>query len=332
MPALVYSTLGNKNLRPERSTETEIGLDGTYWNARINTEITYYNKLSKDALVSKVLPPSLGTGATARLENLGSVRNRGIEALISAQLIQRQAFGLDVTLNAAVNDNELISLGGQPSIGTTQQQRQGYPLYGWWSRQLTGFEDKNGNGIIEYNASQALSEITVTDTSVFIGYSMPKTELGFTTGIDLFNKALRVTALVDYKGGHKIYNNTERIRCASRLNCSGLLNTAASLEEQARVVMVREHPSRSVAGYFEDGDYLRFRELSATYQVPARLATRLFRGRSLTATASVRNLGILWTKYTGVDPEAFGSTGDAPSEFQAFGPPTYFAFRFTFGF
>ena len=96
--------------------------------------------------------------------------------------------------------------------------------------------------------------------------------------------------------------------------------------------MVREHPSRSVAGYFEDGDYLRFRELSATYQVPARLATRLFRGRSLTATASVRNLGILWTKYTGVDPEAFGSTGDAPSEFQAFGPPTYFAFRFTFGF
>jgi hypothetical protein len=46
----------------------------------------------------------------------------------------------------------------------------------------------------------------------------------------------------------------------------------------------------------------------------------------------VRNLGILWTKYTGVDPEAFGTAGDAPSEFQAFGPPTYFAFRFTFGF
>ncbi|WP_373064266.1 SusC/RagA family TonB-linked outer membrane protein [Gemmatimonas sp.] len=332
VPALVYSTLGNQNLRPERSTETEIGLDGTYWNARINTEITYYNKSSKDALVSRILPPSLGTGATARLENLGSVRNRGFEALISAQLIQRNAFGLDVTLNAAYNDNELISLGGQPSIGVTQQQRQGYPLYGWWSRQLTGFEDKNGDGIITYNASQALSEIMVTDTSVFIGYSMPKTEIGFTTGIDLFNKALRVNALVDYKGGHKIYNNTERIRCASRFNCSGLLNTASTLEEQARVVMVREHPSRSVAGYFEDGDYLRFRELSASYQVPARFANRLFRGRSLSATASVRNLGILWTKYTGVDPEAFFSTGDAPSEFQAFGPPTYFAFRFTFGF
>jgi hypothetical protein len=96
--------------------------------------------------------------------------------------------------------------------------------------------------------------------------------------------------------------------------------------------MVREHPSRSVAGYFEDGDFLRFRELSAAYQVPTKLVGSFFRGRNLTATASVRNLGILWTKYTGVDPEAFGTTGDAPSEFQAFGPPTYFALRLSFGF
>jgi hypothetical protein len=41
----------------------------------------------------------------------------------------------------------------------------------------------------------------------------------------------------------------------------------------------------------------------------------------------VRNLGILWTNYLGVDPESFGTTGDAPSSFQAFGPPTFFAFR-----
>lgn len=331
-PALVYSTLGNRNLKPERSTELEIGFDGTYWTGRVTTEFTYYRKLSRDALVNKVIPPSIGTGATSRLENLGEVSNRGIEALVSAQLIQRSAFGLDMTLNLSHNDNKLLSLGGQPTIGTTQQQREGYPLYGWWSRQLTGWEDKNGNGIIEYNANSALSEITVTDTSVFIGYSTPRTESALTTGIDLFNKALRFSAMVDYKGGMKVYNNTERIRCASRLNCRSLADVTAPLWQQARTVMVREHPSRSVAGFFEDGDFIRFRELSATYQVPQRLGGRLLRGRSLSATASVRNLGVLWTKYTGVDPEAFGTTGDAPSEFQAFGPPTYFAFRLTFGF
>jgi uncharacterized protein YndB with AHSA1/START domain len=54
--------------------------------------------------------------------------------------------------------------------------------------------------------------------------------------------------------------------------------------------------------------------------------------RTLTATASVRNVGVLWTKYKGVDPEAFGTTVNAPSSFQAFAPPTYVSFRFTFGF
>ncbi len=333
VPAVVFTTLGNRDLKPERSTELEVGIDGTFFDSRLNTEFTYYNKVSKDALISRVLPPSLGTGATARLENLGQVSNKGVEALVSMQLVQRARVGFDVSINASHNTNNLDDLGGQPSIGTTQQQRKDYPLYGWWSRQLTGFEDKNGNGIIEYNANNALSEITVTDTSVFIGYSVPRNEAALTAGLDLFSgKRVRVSGMIDYKGGHKIYNNTERIRCASRFNCSGLINPKASLEEQARVVMVREHPSRSVAGFFEDGDFLRFRELNVTYRVPESLAGRLFRGRALTATASVRNLGILWTKYTGVDPEAFGTTGDAPSEFQAFAPPTYFSLRFNFGF
>jgi hypothetical protein len=97
-------------------------------------------------------------------------------------------------------------------------------------------------------------------------------------------------------------------------------------------VMGREHPSKSVAGFFEDGDFVRFRELDMTFHVPESLVQRYLRGRSLVATASVRNIGILWTKYKGVDPEAFGTTGDAPSEFQAFGPPTYFALRFIFGY
>jgi TonB-linked SusC/RagA family outer membrane protein len=331
-PAVVFSTLGNRNLKPERSTELEMGVDGTFWNNRLATELTYYNKVSKDALINKTLPPSLGTGATSRLENLGQVHNSGFELLVNAQLLAHEKFGWDVSINGSHNTNVLDTLGGVPSIGTTQQQREGYPLYGWWSRQLTSFDDKNGNGIIEYNASDALSEIMVTDTAVFIGYSVPRNEFALINGLDLFGKRLRLSAMIDYKGGHKTYNNTERIRCLSRLNCSGLINPAASLEDQARVVMGREHPSRSVAGFFEDGDFVRFRELSMTYAVSEDFARRYLRGRSLVATASARNLGILWTKYTGVDPEAFGTTGDAPSEFQAFGPPTYFAFRFTFGF
>lgn len=330
-PAVVFSSAGNANLKPERSTEFEVGVDGTFWNNRLSAELTYYRKVSRDALINRVQPPSLG-GPTSRLENLGQISNRGFELLINAQILQHRNFGWDVSVNGSTNKNRLDSLGGQPTIGTTQQQREGYPLSGWWSRQLTGFNDINKNGIIEYSADATKTEITVTDTSVFIGYSIPRREVALTNGIDLFNRRVRLNAMIDYKGGHKIYNNTERIRCISRLNCSGLSNPNASLEDQARVVMGREHPSRSVSGFFEDGDFLRFRELGVTYYVPEAWAKRFLRGRTLTATASVRNLGILWTKYTGVDPEAFATTGDAPSEFQAFAPPTYFGFRLNFGF
>jgi TonB-linked SusC/RagA family outer membrane protein len=325
-PGLVFSTLGNANLKPERSTEFEAGFDASLFNDRISTEITYYNKTSRDALISRVLPPSIGTGATARLENLGEVSNQGWEFLVNAKLLQRNVLGWDVTLNGASNKNELVSLGGVPPIiGTTIQQREGFPLNGWWSRRLVSYEDKNGNGIIE------AGEIVVSDTAEFHGVSMPKLEMALSSGVDFWQGRMRLSAMFDYKGGHLVYNNTERIRCASRNNCAGLIDPEASHFEQARTVMVREHASRSVAGFFEPGDFIRFREMALTMDAPQRW-TNALGGRSLTATLAARNLGIVWTKYSGVDPEAFGTTGDAPSSFQAFAPPTYYTFRLSLGF
>jgi TonB-linked SusC/RagA family outer membrane protein len=329
---LIYSSLGNRNLKPERSTELEVGFDATLFDGRFTTDITYYNKNSRDALISRILPPSIGTGATARLENLGHVRNWGWEALVNAQLVQTPRFGLDLLVNASTNSNELVSLGGVPPIiSTTQQNREGYPLFGWWSREIT-FEDKDGNGLISYNADPALSEITVADVATFQGPSLPKHEIAATAGIDLFGGSLRLASMVDFKGGHIVYNNSERIRCASRNNCRGLIDPTAPLWEQARVVAVRQFGTTVLGGFFEKGDFVRWRELALTYNVPEDFANRVFRGRSLVVTGAARNLGILWTDYTGVDPEAFGTTGNAPSEFQAFAPPTYFSLRLTFGF
>jgi TonB-linked SusC/RagA family outer membrane protein len=332
LSGLIYSALGNRQLKPERSTEFEIGGDVTLLAGRVNLELTRYSKNSRDALIARVLPPSLGTGATTRFENLGHVRNQGWEGLINAQLVRGRAFGWDVTLNGSTNENTLVSLGDVPPIITaTQQNREGYPLFGWWSRNIT-WEDKNGDGIINYFADAARSEITVADEASFQGPSLPRHEVSATSGFDLFGNRLRVATMVDYKGGHMLYNNTERIRCASRNNCRGLIDPTAPLWEQARTVAVRQFGTSVLGGFFEKGDFLRWREVAVTYTMPDEWAQRVFRGRSLVATAAARNLGILWTEYTGVDPEAFGTTVNAPSEFQAFAPPTYFTLRFTLGF
>jgi TonB-linked SusC/RagA family outer membrane protein len=329
LPSLVLTTLGNSNLKPERSTELELGVDGTFWDSRLSTEITYYNKTSKDALISRGLPPSLGTGSTSRLENLGEVSNKGWEALVSAQLVQREAFGWDVTLNGSTNENKIVSLGGLPAFGgSTQRQVEGYPINGWWVRPLLGYSDANKDGII------TLGEITYDTLPHYLGNPLPRYELSFNNGLDFWQRRIRIGAQIDYKGGFKTYNNTERIRCASRLNCSGLINPGSSLFEQARTVLVRESPVKSQAGFIEDGDFIRFRELNLTFTAPEQWAQRYLRGRSISATLAARNLGVLWTKYTGVDPEAFGATGtgNASSEFQSFAPPSYYAIRLTLGF
>ena len=324
---LVFTALGNSNLKPERSTELELGLDGSFWDNKLSVEVTRYNKSSKDALISRILPPSLGTGSTARFENLGEVRNRGWEALVRTEILNRTSLGWDVTFTGSANDNNLVSLGGVPAITTaTLHQREGFPLNGWWSRRLISYADANNDGII------TVPEIVVSDTAEFHGYSQPRRELTVVNGFEFWQRRVRVSGMLDYKGGHLVYNNTERIRCASRFNCDGLINPQASLFEQARTVMVREHESRSVAGYFEKGDFWRFRELAVSLIVPDSWVGRLLNSRNATATFAARNLGVFWTKYTGVDPEAFGTTVNAPSSFQAFAPPTYYSFRLNLGF
>ena len=324
-PGLLFQTLGNATLKPERSTEFEAGFDASFFGDRMSLEMTHYRKNSKDALISRPLPPSLGTGATSRFENLGHIRNWGFEGLLRAELVRGNKFGWDITANGSINNNRIVKL-GVPTIITSSTIRQveGSPLNGWWARRLVDYDDADGNGII------SLSEITVSDTAEYHGYAVPRYEAVLSNGFEI-SRRVRILGMLDYKGGHLIYNNTERIRCASRFNCAGLLDPSSPLSEQARTVMVREHSSASAAGFFEPGDFLRLRELNVSYTMPENLASRL-RARSAVVTLAARNVAMLWTRFTGVDAEAFGTTGDAPSTFQAFAPPTYYSFRLTLGF
>ena len=331
-PALLTNTLGNPNLKPERATEFEGGFDSRLFNSRVNLELTFYNKLTKDALITHLLAPSTGAGVVARLENLGSVKNTGWEGLISAQLLERRNFGMDVALNASTNANKLVSLGaGIPNIiGTLVQERPGYPLNGWWQRKYT-YQDKNGDGILRYSTDPSVSEIAVADSATFMGYSIPKYEASLTTGFEFFNKTLRLQSLIDYKGGYLGYNDTERIRCQNRNNCRGLSDPSAPMWEKARVVALRDTPARSQAGFIEDASFLRFREVALTYRMPQSIASRFFRGQSSTLTLAGRNLGKV-TKYSGIDPESNYGQTDIQNDFQTAPPATYFLLRLNIGY
>jgi TonB-linked SusC/RagA family outer membrane protein len=325
-PGVVFTALGNKDLKPERSTEFEGGIDGTFFGGRLTAEFTYYRKVSKDALIERILPPSLGTGSTSRFENLGEVRNSGFEGLVSAQLVQGSSFGWDLSLNGSTNSNELVDLGGVPPIvGSSISQYEGYPLNGYWANKIRSYDDADGNGIITSD------EIVVDSVKSFVGYSIPRYQLALNNGFDFWDRHLRLAAMIDYSGGNKLYFNSERIRCSSRLNCRGLTDPTASLWEQARTVALREDPSRSLYGYMDDADFIRLREVSLTFNAPESWASVL-RGQRLSVSLAARNLGLLWTKYEGVDPETNVGSGNTPVDFQAAAPPSYFMLRLNLGF
>jgi len=334
LPGVQFAALGNSELRPEETAEFETGFDARLFRNRTSFELTYYHKRTKDALIDAIVPPSLGAAATV-VANIGSVRNKGFEALLTAQLVDRPAFGLDVNLNASTNDNKVVSLGETaPQIGTATRVVADYPLSAFWARAITGWEDKNNDGIIIYSENADSNEIFVADSATYLGVANPKHNVSLTTGIELFGRRLRLSTLVDWRGGFLWYNNTERIRCVSRQNCNGLMNPEASLEEQAMVVATRDHPSRTLAGFFQEGDFVRLRELSATYSVPDALLGRLRGVRSASLNLSARNLA-LWTKYRGIDPESFrdaGSSANTGDDFQGLGPPSYYVLRLNVGF
>jgi TonB-linked SusC/RagA family outer membrane protein len=318
--------VGNGDLKPERAMELETGVDARFFGGRIATELTYYDKVRRDALIPRVLPPSSGTGVDVRNENIGKVRNSGVEALVTAQIVDAARLAWSATLNGAINHNRLVTLGDVPPIiGADTRQQEGYPLFGWWARRITNVNDANGDGIITIN------ELTVDDSSTFIGASAPTREASLTNSFDFLNRALRITALFEYRGGHYLLNDTERIRCQSRSNCRGLSDKTASLDDQARVVAMREHPSQTRAGFMEPADFVRWRELSLTYTPTARVAA-LLRAQAASVTFSARNLK-LWTRFSGIDPESdYNQYGNLPSDFQTAPAPSYFTVRLNLGF
>jgi TonB-dependent SusC/RagA subfamily outer membrane receptor len=324
---LQIDALGNPDLKPERSTEWESGFEAKLLNSRLSFDFTYYDKITKDALINAIVPPSVGSATNVR-RNLGSVSNKGWELLTTAQVFDLRQFAMDMSVSYSTNENKVVSLGGTPEQkATTNWIVEGYPIRGFWENPILGWEDKNGDGLITYWPDEARNEIFVGEEDVFLGYNQPRNLGTLTTGFDFLNRRLRLQTLFDYRGGHRWYNNTERIRC-TRPNCGGRMDPGASFEEKATTTAALEHPARTIAGYFQDGEYVRFRELSIQYLLSDALAARLFRARNVNLVGSVRNLKV-WTAYRGVDPEAdfTGSAGDTPSEFQTLGPPTYFILR-----
>src|SRR5690606_27761959 len=123
-----FSTLrqGNPKLKPERGQELELGFDASLFEHRLGLEFTYFDKLTKDALVERPLPPS--NGFTSVWDNVGGVKNNGFEAAIDATLINRESLRWSTRLSATHVKSKITKLAAPIAVGGRglQEHREGY--------------------------------------------------------------------------------------------------------------------------------------------------------------------------------------------------------------
>ncbi|HEU4648745.1 MAG TPA: SusC/RagA family TonB-linked outer membrane protein, partial [Gemmatimonadales bacterium] len=261
--------LGNVDLKPETSSELEVGADMALFKGRVTVEGTFYTKKTKDALIRREIAPSIGT-TVSQFFNLGQVSNRGFEFRVDTRVLDGKTVAWDLALTGSFTKNNLDRLGEGVSpitLGFSQRHVENYPLGGFWDRPILSYSDANNNGIIE------AGEVVLGDTLAYAGSPIPTRELGINSGISLFKNRFRIGTQVDYRGGHVVDNATESFRCGGGvIYCRGLVDPNAPLDMQAKAVAATYPDPVTGAitewGYFEPGWFIKLREVSLTYNAP----------------------------------------------------------------
>jgi TonB-dependent starch-binding outer membrane protein SusC len=319
---VTVGSVGNDSLKPERTREIEAGFDADLLSQKVHLEATYYDKDSRDALVLVPIAPDVGVTAT-RIDNLGEVSNKGVELLLTAQVIDRPDVSWRVTASAWGNRNRVLSVGpgNTPIIfglgGSSQRHQVNYPAGGYWGTPYT-FKDANHDGLIN-----PFTEITLGDSDTFQGSSVPTHGGTLSTEVTLL-KHFQLYGLLDGRWGNKLDNATEAFRCGFVL-CRAMRVPGTSLADQAAADATFFYGIET--GYYQDAGFVKLRELSVTYLAPTEWASRIG-ASTLSFTVSGRNL-VTWTNYRGVDPELndIGQFNYSVADFFTQPPVRYFTGR-----
>lgn len=137
----LYPQAYNPNLKWEETTTWNVGLDMGWWNNRLNVALDWYLRESKDLLAQVTVAPGAAT-SNEMIQNIGTLRNLGLEATISAKPVMTEDFTWNTAFNVAWNNNEITKLnssndpdyfapqGGMGGTGNTCQAfKVGYPAY-----------------------------------------------------------------------------------------------------------------------------------------------------------------------------------------------------------
>jgi len=301
-PGLVPASFGNPELRPERSREFELGFETTLLDGRADVSYTHYSRKITDAIVNSPIPPSAGFPGN-QVINIGRVSGWGDELAANVRVLDGPRVSWELGTQLANNGNRIDDMGGTTFLtvggGGQAQNRVGYGIADFFLYKVrSAVLDATGNvvsSVCDGGTGDSGLEMGGPDVAcsaaprVFWGHSQPTWQAGFNTTVTLFRN-LRLYGRVDGNGGH-LQSNTE-IRA---LHNQG--STEAVILRNDPFLQVYRAIEADAVGTYKAG-FLRLRELSATYTLPASLTSR-FNANGATLSAAGRNLSMLWTAEQG---------------------------------
>ncbi|QPH40461.1 SusC/RagA family TonB-linked outer membrane protein [Pedobacter endophyticus] len=308
------NSLSNPDLKWERTTGANVGLEFTVLKNRLSGVIEYYDTKTTDLLYSVNIPVVTGFGNI--LTNIGELRNKGFEVSLNSKNLNSGEFKWTSSLNFARNVNKVVKLLGDRNgdgveddlpqsglfVGQPTAVIYDYRVNGIWQvgEQIpTGYSagtyrivDQNGDGVIDAN-----------DRTI-IGSSAPAYRLSLLNNFQYKNFTLSVF-LNSIQGGNKSYlaNNTARIiRDDNAIRNNYLSGIDYWSPDNPNGKYPRSFVSATLnPPLFQNRSFVRLQDVSLSYKFSGKFVERL-KLQNLNVFVSGKNLAT-WTSWDGWDPE-----------------------------
>jgi len=311
-----YTTLRaegyDPNIKWESTTTYNAGIDFGFFDNRVTGSVDVYTKKTKDLL--SIIPPAAGTNLTNQiLTNVGSIENKGVEAVLNFKIVDRKDFTFNFGVNATINKNEITNLSKtseKNSVGiltggiaggtgnTVQVHTVGYPAYSFYvykqvydenGKPIEGaYVDRNGDGNI---SADDLYRYKAPNAKLYMGFNPQFTYKNWS-----LNMVMRASF------NNYVYNNTASGAVYQNVNWSGyLLNIPTSVLKTNFVGAENVSYLLRSDYWVENASFLRMDNISLAYRFKRFMHEKV--GLSLSANA--QNVFVI-TDYSGLDPEVVG--------------------------
>ena len=331
-------SIANENLSWETTREVNAGLELGLWNDRLRFTADFYDKVTRDLLLEAPIINIVGFDKA--WQNIGKMRNRGIELSLNAQLIDHKQFKWGIFANFARNKTKILELGqggapillnvtclsGQNAV-ILQEGGQVGDIYGYVTEGVYGLNDFEIDGItpkkgvaVETGAERPGSmrfadlhkdgKITSDDRTV-IGNSTPDFFGAF--GTNFIWKNLDLNLSFQYSYGGEVYNaNYNQLAAFSgtTFNQMAFFQERWSPENLESTQYSAMTNGQVCSAFVEDASFLRLRSARIGYTFPRKWFGPKSHIGSIKVYVAGENLFVL-SRYSGYDPEVYSNQGSS---------------------